>query len=152
MLAAFCCTSFYSPYINSQDMSEAIRQVKHADIEFSDYSKANGMKSAFLEFVHPNGVLLRPFTMPIVGYDAIKKVLDEGSTDITLTWAPLYGDVSQSGELGYTYGTYELGFKNDKGEQEIRKGTYVSIWKKDENGKWKWVLDTGNPGLEPKKE
>jgi hypothetical protein len=33
----------------------------------------------------------------------------------------------------------------------VRKGTYVSIWKKDENGNWKWVLDTGNPGLEPKK-
>lgn len=142
--------SFHPSYVTSQDMNDAIQLVKQADIDFSDHSKAYGMKAAFLEYVHPNGVLLRPFSMPIVGYDAIKKLLDEDNTDLTLTWSPLYGDVSLSGELGYTYGTYELGFKNEKGENEIRKGTYLSVWKKDDSGKWKWVLDTGNPGLEPK--
>jgi ketosteroid isomerase-like protein len=26
-------------------------------------------------------------------------------------------------------------------------GTYTSIWKKEKNGKWKFVLDTGNEGI-----
>lgn len=150
MLAAFCCVSLYSLQAQSQNMQSEIEALKQVDIEFSDYSKANGMKAAFQEYVHKDGVLLRPYTMPIVGFDAIKRILDEGNTDFTLTWSPLYGDVSLSGELGYTYGTYALEFKNEKGKAEIRKGTYVSVWKKDESGQWKWVLDTGNPGLEPK--
>jgi hypothetical protein len=43
--------------------------------------------------------------------------------------------------LGYTYGNYQL-----KMDTLIEKGTYVSIWKKDENGHWKYVLDSGNQG------
>ena len=28
----------------------------------------------------------------------------------------------------------------------IENGTYVSIWKKDESGNWKYILDSGNQG------
>jgi ketosteroid isomerase-like protein len=27
-------------------------------------------------------------------------------------------------------------------------GTYVSIWKKQPDGKWKFILDSGNEGIE----
>lgn len=33
------------------------------------------------------------------------------------------------------------------GNQE-NKGTYVSVWKKDNKGEWKFVLDSGNEGLD----
>ena len=29
----------------------------------------------------------------------------------------------------------------------MQRGTYVTIWKKDADGTWKWVLDSGNEGL-----
>ncbi len=147
----YCClTSTHNVY-SQIDMKKEIESVKQADMEFSNLSKEKGMKEAFLSYVALDGVMLRPYMMPIVGYDAMKKFLDDGEITFTLIWAPLYGDVSSSGELGYTYGTYELTMKNDKGEPETRKGTYVTVWKKNSEGKWKWVLDTGNPGLEPKK-
>ena len=28
-----------------------------------------------------------------------------------------------------------------------RRGTYVTIWKKQANGRWKFVLDSGNEGV-----
>lgn len=140
------------PQYAQVDMKKEIESVKQADIDFSNLSKEKGMKEAFLSYAAQDAVLLKPFMMPVVGYDAVKKFLDEGNSDFTLTWAPLYGDVSQSGELGYTYGTFVLTFMNDKNESETRNGTYVSIWKKDSEGSWKFVLDTGNPGLEPRKE
>jgi ketosteroid isomerase-like protein len=124
--------------------------IKKTDIEFSDLSKAKGMKEAFLTFVTGDGVLLRPYMMPVVGYDNIKKFLEEGNTDFVLTWAPLFADVASSLDLGYTYGTYVLTFKDETGNSQTRKGTYITIWKKQADGKWKFVLDTGNPGLEPK--
>ena len=139
-------TNLYSQ-VNSQKEKDALKQV---DTEFSNYSKEKGMREAFLAYVADDGVLLRPFSYPIVGAGAIKKFLESDSTDFILTWAPVFADVSLSGELGYTYGLYELSFKDEKGTLNIRKGTYVSIWKKNSSGNWKWVLDTGNPGLEPK--
>ena len=61
---------------------------------------------------------------------------------VVLSWEPIGGDVATSGELGYTYGIYEL-----KDSVNVQKGSYVTIWKKV-NGKWKFVLDSGNQGLE----
>lgn len=139
----------YSQNIN--DIEKGKQELKQVDVEFSNLSKEKGMHDAFLAYIAASGVLLRPYSMPIEGYDAVKKVLDEDNTDFLLTWSPLYADISVSGELGYTYGTYELTYKDEKGNSITRKGTYVSIWKKEIEGKWKFVLDTGNPGLEPKK-
>jgi ketosteroid isomerase-like protein len=136
---------------NNSDIERGKLDIKQADIEFSDLSKEKGMRDAFLAYIAEDGVLLRPYMMPVVGYEAVKKLLDEGNTDFLLIWFPLFADISISGELGYTYGTYELTYKDEKRISVTRKGTYVSIWKKDKEGKWKFVLDTGNPGLEPKK-
>ncbi len=136
---------------NIIDVEKGKQDIKQADIEFSDLSKEKGMHDAFLAFIADDGVLLRPYMMPVEGFNAVKKFLDEGNTDFLLTWFPLFEDISISGELGYTYGTYELTYKDEQGISVTRKGTYVSIWKKDKEGKWKFVLDTGNPGTEPKK-
>ncbi|NOS86203.1 MAG: nuclear transport factor 2 family protein [Ignavibacteria bacterium] len=122
-----------------------------ADIEFSNLSREKGVKEAFIAYTAENGVLLRPFMMPVVGYDAVKKFMEDGDSNFQLTWEPLYADISTSGEMGYTYGLYTAVFKDEKGVEKSSRGTYVSIWKKDKHGNWKFVLDTGNPGLEPKK-
>ena len=127
-------------------------EVKKVDSEFSDYSKQYGMQEAFLKYADSDGVLLRPYNMPIVGIEKIREFLNAGSTDFVLTWTPLFGSVASSGELGYTYGTYEITFKDEQGKMITRTGTYITIWKKDSSGSWKFMLDTGNPGLEPKKE
>ena len=125
--------------------------LKKADIDFSNLSRAKGVKEAFIAYTAENGVLLRPFMMPVVGYDAVKKFMEDGDSNFQLTWEPLYADISTSGEMGYTYGLYTAVYKDEKGIEQSTRGTYVSIWKKDKDGNWKFVLDTGNPGLEPKK-
>ena len=61
---------------------------------------------------------------------------------IHLTWKPDGGEIATSGDLGFTYGIYKLEMKDT-----VLKGTYVSIWKKQTDGKWKFVLDSGNEGI-----
>ncbi|NHZ87067.1 MAG: hypothetical protein GWP19_14540 [Planctomycetia bacterium] len=80
--------------------------------------------------------------MPIVGKNKIKQLFQDNDRNTKFTWKPLYAYVAKSGELGYTFGTYKI----TSGES-IEKGTYVSVWKKNSNGKWKFVLDSGNEGL-----
>jgi ketosteroid isomerase-like protein len=69
-----------------------------------------------------------------------------------LTWTPVYADISASGDLGYTYGTFEFRSKAKDGKPTVSHGKYTSIWKKQKDGSWKVVLDMGNDSPEPGKK
>jgi ketosteroid isomerase-like protein len=148
LLLLFHQTSFS----NQSASSGGKEEVKQADIDFSNMSRAKGMAAAFIEYVAEDGVLLRPYSYPIIGKEKISELMNQDDgTVFTLIWMPLDADIAESGEIGYTYGTWEMKIQNADKTEEIRKGTYATVWKKNKEGKWKFVLDTGNPGLEPKK-
>ena len=122
----------------------SVDEILNTDIAFSDMSRQIGMKKAFLQYIDDNdGVLLRPGHLPIVGADAIDFLSRLSDTSYTLSWRPTKGEISKSGDLGFTYGVYEL-----KIDDSVYKGTYVSIWKKQNDGSWKFVLDAGTEGIE----
>ena len=128
------------------DFEKEKQNVLNTDIKFSNFSEKEGMKKAFLNFADDEAVLLRSNSMPIEGKEKIgKSYTNLVDSVFTLIWKPLNVFISESADLAYTYGTYTLKIKNDTSET---KGTYLSIWKKQENGAWKWILDTGNEGLE----
>ncbi|HKN16910.1 MAG TPA: DUF4440 domain-containing protein [Candidatus Sulfotelmatobacter sp.] len=61
-----------------------------------------------------------------------------------LSWTPVGADISASGDLGYTYGTYEFRSVGKDGKPAVENGKYTSIWKKQGDGSWKVALDMGN--------
>jgi ketosteroid isomerase-like protein len=123
----------------SLDMNKELIDVDRA---FSALSKEKGMNHAFLSYVAEDGVMLSPNKMPVVGKNKIGDLFKSDDSKTVFTWNPLYAEVAKSGDLGYTYGTYEI----LEGESR-QKGTYVSVWKKDTTWEWKFVLDSGNKGL-----
>ena len=66
-----------------------------------------------------------------------------------LTWTPVGADISSSGDMGYTYGTYEFASSDRNGKPVVDHGKYTTIWKKQKDRSWKVVLDMGNAGIEP---
>lgn len=137
------CNYFSKKEKKSTDTVEKLEMME-TDRAFSRMSEEKGMKQAFLEYIDSNGVLLRPDHLPIVGADAIDYLIQQNDTGYTLKWEPKNGAVAKSGELGYTYGIYAL---QPTQRDTIIYGTYVSIWKKEKNGNWKYVLDSGNLGI-----
>ncbi|MBU8893237.1 MAG: hypothetical protein KOO66_10690 [Bacteroidales bacterium] len=135
-----------NPQINMEQEKEELLQT---DINFSNRSLEVGNHNAFLEFASPDVVLLKPNSYPIVGKPALKKLYSELSdSGYRLTWKPNFGRVAKSGDLGYTFGIYLLEITNGEQKGQISQGTYCSIWEKNAKGEWRFVLDTGNPGLE----
>ncbi|HMU10218.1 MAG TPA: hypothetical protein PKC54_09440 [Ferruginibacter sp.] len=134
---------------NPGSHAQARLDLMDADRTFSKLSEEKGMKYAFLEYIDSNGVLLRPNQPPIVGADAVDFLIQQNDTTYTLKWEPKDGFLAQSGELGYTYGIYAL---MPTSKDTIIYGTYVSIWKKEAGGRWKFVLDTGNEGIGDRKD
>src|SRR5271165_6363770 len=66
-----------------------------------------------------------------------------------LSWTPVGADISSSGDLGYTYGTFEFSSLSKEGKPVLEHGKYTSIWKKQKDGNWKVVLDMGNAVSQP---
>lgn len=126
---------------------EAMDEMVYTDKAFSEASAKEGMKKAFLAYVADDAVLLRPGYLPIVDGDVIKFLNAQEDTSFTMTWEPQGADIAAANDMGYTYGVYTV-----KAKDTILKGTYLSIWKKEEDGKWKFVLDTGNSGVGEKVE
>lgn len=118
-----------------------------ADIAFSDYSVKHGMQKAFIEFAHDSVVILKDKHMPIVGRQSlIESYVGKSDTGFVLTWKPAKAIIAESGELGYTYGFWKFVAQKDTSE-----GTYMTVWKKDSQGQWKYIADTGTQGLKPDK-
>jgi ketosteroid isomerase-like protein len=116
-----------------------------ADRDFSAMSVKDGMFSAFLFYIADDGVILRDNSLPSKGKETLRKRYEgKSDTSFVLSWEPLYEKLSESGELGYTYGIHTT---LEKATGQISKGTYITIWEKQTDGSWKFVLDTGTQGL-----
>jgi ketosteroid isomerase-like protein len=115
------------------------------DKAFSDMSVKDGMFKAFLFYIEDNGVILRDNSFPSKGKEALRERFSgKSDTSFVLSWEPLYEKLSASGELGYTYGIHST---LEKATGNITRGTYVTIWMRQTDGSWKFVLDTGTQGL-----
>ena len=82
------------------------------------------------------------------GKNAVSKAWLPFFTDRTLflKWYPTDVEISSSGDLGYSIGEYERIGKDASGNPATVTGNYVSIWRKQRDGRWKIVLDIGTPG------
>lgn len=119
------------------------------DNEFSAMSVEKGMHEAFLHYIAEDGILLQDNSYPVKGKETLLSIFSSRpDTAFILSWEPLFEKVSEGGDLGYTYGLY---VRTDKKTSEISRGTYTTIWQKQKDGSWKFVLDTGTQGL-PEKE
>jgi len=116
-----------------------------ADKAFSDMSVQEGMFNAFLAYIDDDGVILRDNSNPSVGKETLKKYYSgKSDTSFTLSWEPLFEKIAESGDLGYTYGIWT---NTLKASGEVSKGTYATVWEKQADGAWKFVLDLGTEGL-----
>ena len=80
--------------------------------------------------------------MPIEGKEAIIKFLAENVKG-TVTWEPYFVEMSTSADLAYTLGKSQSIRTRPSGKNVVSHGHYVTIWKKQMDGSWKLVFDTG---------
>ena len=84
---------------------------------------------------------------PVVGKDAIRAFYEPAfaDPDFSLSWQLTRAEMFPSGDTGYSTGRYELHAKDAKGDKVVRHGSYLTVWKKQQDGSWKVVADGGAP-------
>ena len=116
------------------------------DREFDQKVAAGGGGAAWAGYFAENGSMLGKTNPPITGREAIQKTMDPvfANPDFSLRWKPTRAEILIPGDLGFTTGRYERRVKDKDGKVEVERGTYVSVWRKQPDGSWKIILDTGS--------
>ena len=145
-LALLSVTSLASAVDRDALKSELIK----AEADFCARAATDGIPAAFLANIAPEGVLLN------AGYEkrgqaVVHDQYPENKPGVVLSWKPEIVDVAASGDLGYTTGPYELRLPGkDGGAPVVYTGRYLTIWKRQSDGIWKFVVDGGTQD-KPKK-
>jgi ketosteroid isomerase-like protein len=100
---------------------------------------AEDLARAYGEWLAPSGRLHRDGHDPLTARSGIVEFL--ASQARSGSWETLHAETAKSGDLGYTYGKYELHSPASPPE----RGFYMRVWKLDHTGKWRLVLDVTNP-------
>jgi len=132
---------FYTCKRDTQSASIEIwkKEIVETERNFAKMAKEEGMNMAFLAFVANDGVLMRNNSL-IIGKDSIRTHM-VNFTSTGLAWTPDFVDVSNSGDLGYTYGHYTFTYQDSIGNDIVNKGVFHTVWKRQMDGTWKFVWD-----------
>ncbi|HEX8071842.1 MAG TPA: nuclear transport factor 2 family protein [Pyrinomonadaceae bacterium] len=111
--------------------------LRAADEALLQAEAARGLAEALPAAMTDEGRFHRDGVFPVVGRREVAKYL--AGKSLVVTGTPLKAVVAQSGDLGYTYGSYE-----QKDGARVEKGYYVRVWKLV-GDRWRVALDTTNP-------
>lgn len=121
--------------------AQTIEAAMQADRDFAAMAKSEGLKPAFLKYMHPtDSKFLSPGAVA-QGAEAIAAGFNGSPPDFMVSWTPDGGQGSASGDLAVTTGLYAITI----GDQTIEKGRYVTVWGKDAAGELKATMDMSVP-------
>ncbi len=125
-------------------MDKNLEDLLQTDRNFSLASVKEGTVEAYKKFLIEDATFLPNRRNAVNGLNNICEAIKIPGITYTMSWTPENGRVSSSGDLGYTWGNYELSFTNKDGNLESEKGKYLNVWSKQPDGSWKVVIDMGN--------
>jgi len=126
-------------YKSKEDIKNEIFLTEKA---FEKMTSEKGIAEAFYHFADKNAVIKRENDTLIKGNDNIKIYYEKkGLKDAVVTWTPDFIDVSESGDMAYTYGKYLWKIKDNDGSVVEYKGVFHTVWKRQKDKSWKYVWD-----------
>ena len=112
-------------------------ELMHADSAFAALSLAQGAKAAFLAYAADDGMSFGGGAQFTEGRQAIGAGFDGFPPGAVLAWWPVSAEIAKSGDLGCTVGEATIASLHHFSK-------YLTVWKRQQDGSWKFVADGGN--------
>lgn len=139
ILATSCATTQ-----GPAEESASAAPVVAAERAFAARHQSVSVKQAFAEYAAPDGVALTPEGMKNV--QAFIATWPDQDNKGFIAWWPDLAGIARSGDLGFTTGPASFGGGR-------RYSNYFTVWKKQPDGSWKWLIDQGtNRAVKPDSE
>ena len=145
----FVLLSLATGFAATPDRQSDLKELAAMEDQFCAMAKEKGLLAAFQHFAAPDVAFIDTDPRQWRGAAAVKERIGEDKPGVSLTWSAYFTDVSADGNLGYNYGRYELHAPGPDGIGIVRGGWFLSIWKRQPDGAWRYVMDTGAPDRPP---
>ena len=149
-IAAVLVLTSCSPSPVVTDTSAVVQALKDNEIQWNKDFEAKDLDKLLAHY-GDDAVLISP-TKPLAsGRDAIRTAIKDMLADpgLSLKFQTTRVDVSKSGDLAYTQGSYNMAMTDPNTKKPITdKGSYVTVYKKQVDG-WKAVTDIASSEVPP---
>ena len=127
------------------DKAKLKAEVAKMEDAFCAMAQEKGLRAAFEHFAAPDVAFIDTDPRKFRGLEAVRQRMGADQPGVKLTWSAQFTDVSDDGTLGYNYGRFESRRPGPDGNEVVRGGFFLTIWKRQPDGSWKYVMDTGAP-------
>lgn len=142
LLALFIMIFAISEIEAQKKYADRLSQMIRTEYEFASTAAESGTRDAFLSFIADDGILFRP--APVNGK---RFLINQKKSEGLLSWYPSYAFISKSGDIGCTTGPAD--FRRDKNSEPLWYGNFATVWKLQDDGKWRFLIDAGNSNGKP---
>ncbi len=127
--------------VSENEIAKWKSEILQTEKEFNDLAQKEGLTRAFYTYAADDGVIRRGKKV-IKGKEAIQSWYEKDvRPNETLTWKPTFVDVSDAGDMAYTYGNYIFTSIDSTGVKKESTGIFHTVWKRQTDGDWKFVWD-----------
>lgn len=140
MLVAGCAVG--SPAVDLEVEAAELMQVSR---EWSD-AAASGNIDALVDGWAEDAVMMVPGQPPLRGKGAIRAYVESTGSipGFSVRWEPLEAHVAASGDMAYLIERNQFTWTDSTGAQVSESNKVVTVWRKQEDGSWKNVVDMWN--------
>jgi len=118
--------------------------LEKAELDFAASVAARGV-DAWVDTFAEDGVSLDEKGTIVRGHAAIRAQMTPVLAKVKINWHPTLVDVAPSGDMGFTYGPYEVIAPREGGKPAVvARGTFMTVWKRGPDGVWKAAADHGS--------
>ena len=128
-------------YAQSKDPEAALQSMVETERAFSSMSREKGTQPSFLAFIAEDGILFRPKAVKGKQW-MLDHPAPASDKRPLLSWEPIHADIAAAGDMGYTFGPWQFR-SNINDEKAVAWGHFITVWKKQADGTWKFAVDLG---------
>jgi len=125
------------------DKAKLKQEVAAMEDAFCAMAQEKGLLAAFQFFAAPDVAFIDTDPRKFRGPAAVLERMGPDQPGVKLTWSASFTDVSDDGTLGYNYGRFESRRTGPDGQEVVRGGFFLTIWKRQPDGTWRYVMDNG---------
>jgi ketosteroid isomerase-like protein len=131
--------------------ADALDEVRCREIGFSRATEVQDM-AAFRSFIDADARFVSSSVLRGVDDIAAACSVFFGEDGPSIKWRPQVVEVLEDGKLALSRGPYRVTTKDAEGNPVEQWGTYNSVWRLHDDGRWRIVFDAGSPAASPPDE